>query len=66
MQNSNNDGSQHERIPEHKRARASNLDNHLDKNYLDKKNISQEENRPINSSNISKAKKTKVQQIRSH
>ena len=35
-------------------------------NGIHKRSISQEENRPINTSTIPKAKKTKVQQIRSH
>ena len=66
IKNGNIEGAHNERITEHKRVRNSDLDSHSAPNCNHKRSISLEETRPINSSTISKAKKTKVQQIRSH
>ena len=64
MQNSVEVTTRHEELNDNKGTRSSILENRH--HYNHKRSISEEENRPINNSTISKTKKAKAQQIRSH
>ena len=64
MQNSFEVEKRNEELHDNKGTRGSILENRHQYNH--KRSISEEENRPINNSTISKTKKAKAQQIRSH
>ena len=64
MQNSFEVEKRNEEPHDNKGTRSSILENRHQYNH--KRSISEEENRPINNSTISKTKKAKAQQIRSH
>ena len=64
MQNRVEDETRNEELHDNKGTRSSILENRH--HYNHKRSISEEENRPINNSTISKTKKAKAQQIRSH
>jgi len=64
MQNNVEVETRNEELHDNKGTRSSVLENRH--HYNHKRSISEEENRPINNSTISKTKKAKAQQIRSH